>query len=127
MKRFARYQFPLILYALLVFMISSLSQLPDTGLDIPYIDKAEHLIEYFIFLLLAIRAVSHLSSSDGRRWMYPLAIGVSLLFALSDEYHQSFVPGRTADGLDFLADAIGIFLAAALYGLLHKRRRAASY
>lgn len=127
MKRFARYQLPFIFYAVLVFMISSLSQLPDTGLDIPYIDKAEHLIEYFIFSALAIRAVFHLSSSGSRRWVYPLAITMSLLFALSDEYHQSFVPGRTADGMDFLADAIGIILAAILYGRLHKRYGIASY
>jgi len=35
----------------------------------------------------------------------------SLLFAISDEYHQYFIPGRTATPVDVLIDGLGIFLA----------------
>ena len=35
------------------------------------------------------------------------AIVISSLYGVSDEYHQLFVPGRTFDVLDMLADAIG--------------------
>lgn len=39
------------------------------------------------------------------------------IFAISDELHQSFIPGRTASVYDFLADVLGILIAL----LLHKQ------
>ncbi|MER3490059.1 MAG: VanZ family protein [Meiothermus sp.] len=39
---------------------------------------------------------------------------IAVLYGLSDEFHQHFVPGRQADALDGLADAIGAFLGARL-------------
>jgi VanZ family protein len=124
-KRFALYQLPLIVYALIIFGISSLSRLPDTGLQIPYLDKVAHVSEYFLFGIMAIRAIAHLPRPPKTGWVYALAILLSLGYGLSDEYHQRFVPGRTADPLDFAADALGIFLAALGYYLLRRRRRAA--
>ncbi len=126
MKRFALYQLPLIIFALIVFYISSLSRLPDTGLSIPYFDKLAHGGGYFLFGLLAIRAFAGFPRPLKTSRMYTLAILLSLLYGLSDEYHQRFVPGRTADLFDFLADAVGIFLAATVHYLLHRRRRTAS-
>ncbi len=41
-----------------------------------------------------------------------LALGV--LWALSDEWHQTFVPGRTASGEDLLADGVGLFLGLSI-------------
>jgi VanZ family protein len=125
-KRFALYQLPLIIYAVIVFYVSSLSRLPDTGLQIPYLDKLAHATEYFLFGLMAIRAMAHLPWSPKTGWVYILAILLSLGYGLSDEYHQRFVPGRTADLFDFMADALGIFLAAIMHYLLHRRRRTAS-
>ena len=42
-----------------------------------------------------------------------LAVGVSSLYGATDEIHQSFVPGRTADVLDWVADTLGAALGAA--------------
>jgi VanZ family protein len=39
-----------------------------------------------------------------------VAAAISFLYALSDEWHQSFVPGRDADPIDVAADAAGIAL-----------------
>lgn len=52
----------------------------------------------------------------GAAWWYALrhplpAWGWSVLYAFSDEWHQSFVPGRTADWRDILVDAFGAALA----------------
>lgn len=126
MKRFALYQLPLIVYAMIVFYVSSLSRLPDTGLQIPYLDKLAHAMEYFLFGFMAIRAMAHFPRPPKTGWVYVLAILLSLGYGLSDEYHQRFVPGRTADLFDFAADALGIFLAAFVYYLLHRRRQTAS-
>jgi VanZ family protein len=49
----------------------------------------------------------------GRRALY-VAATISLLYAITDEIHQSFVPGRDADPLDVLVDAVGIATALSL-------------
>ncbi len=49
-----------------------------------------------------------------------LAFAVSVLYGLSDEFHQSFVPGRSARLLDALIDAAG---AATVLGVLWQRRK----
>ena len=122
MKRFALRQLPLILYAIIIFYISSLSRLPDTGWDIRFLDKLAHAVEYFIFGLLAIRAFTSQSTGAGPGRTYAWAVLFSLLYGLSDEFHQRFVPGRSADPVDLLADGIGIFLAVGFHYLLLGRR-----
>ena len=48
-----------------------------------------------------------------------LALGVSLTvgYALADEWHQAYVPGRFPSATDVLADSLGAVLAAGLYGI----------
>ncbi len=55
----------------------------------------------------------------GAAWWYALrqggpAWGWSVLYALSDEFHQFFVPGRAADWRDVVVDALGAALAVFL-------------
>jgi VanZ family protein len=46
-----------------------------------------------------------------------VAAAISLLYAVADELHQSFVPGRDADPLDVVVDAVGIAVAVFLVRL----------
>ncbi len=70
-------------------------------------DEAGHFIGYLIFsLTLTWGATSGFSkgltaSSAVLLWI------VAVSYGMSDEFHQSFVPGRTPSLLDLLADAIG--------------------
>ena len=48
----------------------------------------------------------------GRRALFAAA-AISFLYAVSDEYHQSFVPGRDSDPFDVLVDSLGIATAVA--------------
>jgi VanZ family protein len=43
-----------------------------------------------------------------------LATSIASLYGISDEFHQSFVPGRTPDVVDWLADTSGALLAVLL-------------
>jgi len=52
------------------------------------------------------------------RIFYVLIIGI--IYGLTDELHQSFVPGRTSDIYDFLVDLIGIILSLCLFNLILK-------
>ena len=52
-----------------------------------------------------------------------ISIIVVLLYACSDEIHQTFVAGRSGEVLDVLIDTIGGSLSTYIYYLIHKRRR----
>lgn len=112
MKRFAKYHLPIILYIIVIFALSSISNLalPDT--DIDYIDKLAHFIEYLIFFFLSVISLNNAPISIRKTTSYLLAIFLSFAFAASDEFHQSFIPGRFADGYDLLADSLGILAGA---------------
>ena len=98
-------------------LIFYLSDQPSVGPELPaWTRVVAHFGEYFLLASLWIWA---LSPSLGARAL-PLAATISLLYAISDEYHQSFVPGRVSDPLDVLADAAGI--AAALWAVPRLRR-----
>lgn len=75
------------------------------------IRKCGHLTEYFILGLLLFRAFWG-GSKEGRvtRWA-ALAVLVVVLYAASDEFHQWFVPGRTASPMDVGIDTVGGILA----------------
>ncbi len=65
------------------------------------------------------------------RWRYGIAFVVSALYAATDEWHQSFVPGRSGNMRDVLIDAsgvlFGLFLFWCVRALIARRRaRAAS-
>lgn len=83
--------------------------------DFENADKAVHLI---LFLVLGVFIF------NGLPWPIPILIGFGSLYALSDEFHQRFVPGRTFDYYDLLFDVIGLTIGIfALSKLKTKRLR----
>jgi len=74
--------------------------------------KAGHVLEYFVLGVLAWRATT--STPYARFRPELLTVGLVLAVALSDEFHQSFVPSRTSAlgdvGFDFLGGVIGLLL-----------------
>ena len=98
----------------IIFIVSSI---PDLGaLPGGVTDKSGHSIGYAILAALLLRALA------GGRWSGVtwgralLAIVVATLYGVSDEWHQSFVPGRSPDVLDVVADMTGAMAAVALIG-----------
>ena len=81
------------------------------------IRKLAHCCEYAIFALLLYHSFEPRNPRD---WNARSAFGALLiagLFSLTDEYHQSFVPGRTASLVDSGIDTAGALLALVLlYG-----------
>ena len=105
--RLTRVFWPLLIAALIV-LASSRSRVaaPDiTKID----DKFAHFGVYGLLATLVCRL--------GHGWR---AAAWSLLavsaFGVSDEWHQSFVPGRSSDVRDWIADTLGAALAVGLYG-----------
>lgn len=77
----------------------------------PQEDKLAHLV---LFGLLAGFYLGSFPTRDGgyRPRQVWTAVVLATLYGLSDEWHQSFVPGRSADPADLLADAVGATLFA---------------
>jgi VanZ family protein len=71
-----------------------------------YVRKSGHLAEYFIFSCLLLRGIRG-QRTDMRLAWAALAIAIVLGYASLDEFHQSFVPGRTAAVSDVLLDTLG--------------------
>jgi VanZ family protein len=77
------------------------------------IRKCAHVTEYAILGILASRAVAFGNPPlRSRKAALPLLIGV--LYALSDEYHQSFVPSRGASIVDVFFDSFGVVTGVAI-------------
>lgn len=99
--------FPVIIWAGIIFLFSSIPNL-KTGLKYDFIlRKIAHVVEYFVLTLLLYRAFKG-SFTIGTRNLFIYSATLSLLYAVSDEFHQSFVPGRSAAVRDVLIDGIGI-------------------
>jgi VanZ family protein len=79
--------------------------------DIPeWAHVLAHFCEYAALAALWIWALAPLI---GRK-AWPVAAALAFAYAISDEIHQSFVPGRVSDPVDVLVDAAGIVAALAL-------------
>lgn len=81
--------------------------------------KAAHMGEFAILFVLVWRAVC--IHGAALRTALVSGVAVALGYAVSDEYHQSFVPGRTASARDVSFDLLGILMAAAAVVIIKKR------
>ena len=102
---------PVALWMGLIFFLSAQSKLPELpGLaDLDYGDKIQHAVAYAILACLIWRA---LGSSLARLWQTAVVVAIAMVYGLSDELHQLYVPGRSFDLLDLGADALGAAIAA---------------
>ena len=140
--RFWRYG-PLIIWAALIFIGSSnllaasntsmflvrplhwlLPQASDATLRFLHFiaRKAGHFTEYAILALLAARAFRTSARELLRsRWFWASLVLV-IAYSLTDEFHQSFVPSRTASIYDSMIDTLGGLTALALLALKTRRK-----
>ncbi len=110
LKKNSLHWFPVIFYLFLIFYLSSRS---DVGVSH---DKLAHIAAYSVMCVLFVWALClHLKS------LFPLifcAIILTTLYGMSDEYHQSFVPGRDSSIYDVYADFAGALIGALFYVLI---------
>jgi VanZ family protein len=110
---FARSWLPVLVWAGLIFALSST---PDLGTGLGGWDlvlrKVAHVAEYAILGALLLRATDRTG----------LAFALGTLYAVSDEFHQSFVSGRVGSPLDVAIDALGLAIGITLWQLARARR-----
>ena len=106
----------LIIEPLLHFLLSGVSP-KDLDMIHGLIRKCGHIVEYFILGLLVFRAF-RAGSKEHRIWRWAAyAVIVIVLYAVSDEFHQSFVATRTASPVDVGIDTGGGILALVISSL----------
>jgi VanZ family protein len=108
-----RFAAPLALMGL-IFYLSAQQQV---GPELPAFTRV--VAHFSVYALLAALWTWALAPSLGRRSLL-IAAAISLVYAVSDEYHQGFVPGRDSSPFDLAVDAAGIAVAVAA---LSRRRR----
>jgi len=126
---FFKYYLPAILWMGVIFCISSV---PDARIGSESLlweilwRKAAHIGEYAVLAWLIFR-IAYLGHRYERRDSFIVAVIAIGIFAVSDELHQSFVPGRTGKAIDVSVDilggTIGLYLINFLYGAVFSVRR----
>lgn len=113
---------PVVLYMAAIFAVSAMPEPPSPpGLD----DKTQHFAAYAGLGVVTLRATAGGTLAGLGPGPALAAWAIAVAYGASDEYHQSFVPGRTQDVLDLRADAIGAAAAigaAWLSGILLRSR-----
>ncbi len=125
-RRFWAFGFPPLLWMGVIFTLSSIP-----GKHIPkgwLIHQAAHFVEYFVLGLLLARALAHLQIKLRVLTLSLLSVLGVLLFAIFDEWRQSFVPGRSSDLVTVLFDggyaALGVaFYDEVVFVFLGKRKK----
>jgi VanZ family protein len=87
--------------------------------------KAGHFSEYAVLAFLARRAFITSSRAFLQRYWFQIGLLLVVIYGLLDEFHQSFVPSRTASIYDSAIDVAGgftVLLIFRLYGKNHRER-----
>jgi len=95
---------PLAVYMAVIFALSSMSNVPaaPTGMD-----KVVHLVLYIGLAVTVLRAVAG-GLPVRVSWRPALAaVAITVAYGATDELHQRFVPLRSADAMDLVADGCG--------------------
>lgn len=108
---------PALIWAALLLFIGGRSNVPTVESPLP-LDKIAHFFIYGALGALATRG--WLKAQRPRRLVIVLVLAMAV--GVADEIHQRSVPHRTSDVKDWIADAVGITVAATLV-LKHSRGR----
>ncbi|NQT46219.1 MAG: VanZ family protein [Candidatus Omnitrophica bacterium] len=111
---FYKFWLPPIAYAVLIFILSSISAYPVL-FELDIMDEIVHIFEYAILGLLLMRAFANSNLTISFKKQLLLSVVIAAFYGLSDEYHQFFVPGRNASAIDAAFDCLGSLAGSVLY------------
>ncbi len=97
---------PALLWMGWIFWLSSQQALPPPpGISYTIAAIAGHFVLYAVLMLLLLVAID--MPQQPRAARVKVALAIALIYAVSDEFHQSFVPGREASVFDIVVDTCG--------------------
>ncbi|MGI6369098.1 MAG: VanZ family protein [Ignavibacteria bacterium] len=118
----------LLLASLICIYFSSIEYIELPNIDFDFLDKLLHLSAFFIYgLSLQVAFIVNMESIEKKLKMKLTARKICIIifvigsiFAASDEIHQYYVPGRSADIMDWVFDNLGIALSLLFYNSINK-------
>lgn len=113
---------PLVLYSIAIFYMSN-----QPGDSLPSVvfgrDKFLHAIAYFVYCLNVQFALIGYFDKISRKKVLLYSLLISVIYGLSDEFHQFFVPGRDSSPGDILANIVGALMGLTLVNFMIKKIR----
>lgn len=105
---------PALVMMAIIFVASSFSkaEVPDFGGSDWLVKKSGHLIGYGLLALSYLRGLANGAPPTRRQMVW--AVVLAGLYGVTDEFHQSFVPGRGAGWTDVMVDVLGAGMAVAV-------------
>lgn len=98
-------------WVLVTFVLTSIPE-PEIPLRVRHADKAAHLAAYAVMGFLCARWRREGGAAPWRAALF--ALGFVAIAGAVDEVHQAWIPGRSMDAVDWLADVTGGALGVAL-------------
>lgn len=116
MHKIIKFWLPVLVWAIVIYLFSNRTTIKtvDFFLGDFLLKKSAHIIEYGIFSTLWYRALTNFGMDRKKAMIY--SVLVSLLYGASDEFHQSFIYGRTATLRDVIIDTTGASIF--IYGFI---------
>jgi VanZ family protein len=111
---FTGFWLPVLVYVTAIYALSAQPHL-QSPLHFANGDKVCHAGEYLVLGLLLVRALRATLRVSRPLFAAMIAIGIVLVVGVSDEFLQSFIPGRQSDIFDVLADLVGGAIAQFVY------------
>ena len=97
-------------YCAFLYWLSSISHPVGADIRIPGLDKSVHMLLYGVLTAIVSLGI-HRSPRKAPRWVQVFGpIAVAVAYGMFDEWHQLFVPLRSFDPYDLMADAAGAVL-----------------
>lgn len=109
-----------IMEKVLAFIGNFTSREFDTNILEYLIRKSAHFFVYFVLGILSINAL-RLSKVKGYK-AFVIVFIICVLYAASDEFHQSFIPGRSGELKDVAIDSLGSSFGLLIYALFKRYR-----
>ncbi len=113
---------PALVVMALIFFASGTpgTDLPTFGFMDLFVKKGGHMLGYGLLAAAYLRGLTG-TAKAGRRTVL-LAIIMAAIYAATDEFHQSFIPGRSPSAGDVGVDTIGAIVGAPLSAWIHAKR-----
>ena len=111
---------PLIVYWIMLFIATTLpvSSLPSVDVS----DKLKHFGAFFgLSVLLSLTLIYQNKVLLLKKYFLVAALITSSVYGLLDEIHQSFIPGRNSEFLDWFADSLGAVAGVFIISYLLKK------
>lgn len=117
LNKFKKYWLPVIIWATVIFLFSNRTTIKtvDFFLGDFLLKKTAHIIEYGIFATLFYRGLVNYGVSKKRAML--MSVLSAFMYGATDEFHQSFIYGRTATVRDVLIDTTGAVIF--IYGIIN--------